>query len=213
MQNANKAQQLVMASQEAQIQAHQEVDDIDDIVRNIHEYAPDLQLDDGYIEHVVAGFRNARCKYEAATAEQQNATAQLLTAQVATLEVMGETHALSEPNAHSNFGKVKNNPCILCKQRYTTEEILHNHILKEHGEMLDAFVSINSTFFHFKFECFFGCSKCYVQKCNMHVLQVMGEIGNILQVKEQEEWKHVEGGGKQKKKSVSSIKMSVTVIY
>ena len=86
--------------------------------------------------------------------QQQNATAQLLTAQAATLEVMGETCALSEPNAHSNFGKVKNNPCILCKQRYTTEEILHNHILKEHREMLDAFVSINSMFFHFKFECF-----------------------------------------------------------
>ena len=130
VQNANKAQQLVMPSQEAQIQACQEVDDIDDIVRNICEYAPDLQLDDGYTEHVVAGFRNARCKYEVATAEQQNATAQLLTAQAATVEVMGETSALSEPNAHSNFGKVKNNPCILCKWRYTTEEILQTIYLR-----------------------------------------------------------------------------------
>ena len=47
----------------------------------------------------------------------------------------------------------------------------------------------------------------------MHVLQVMVEVENILQIKEQEEWKHVEGGGKQKMKSVSSIKMTVTVIY
>ena len=129
-------------SQQAQIQSQQEVDDIAHIVRNVCEHAPHVQLKDDYIEHVVAGLRAAKCNYESATLEQQNVTSQLLTAQAGTLEVMGETCALSKPNAHFNVGKVKDKLCILCKQRYTTEENLHNHIVKEHGKLLDDFVSI-----------------------------------------------------------------------
>ena len=148
VEKANIAQQHVIMSQQAQIQAQQELDDIAHIVRNVREYTPHLQLQDDYIEHDVVGLRAARSKYEAATLEQQNTTSQLLTAQAATLEVMGETHALSEPNSHFNVGKVKDKPCILCRQGYTTEENLYNHILREHDKLLDDFVSIKCAF-HF----------------------------------------------------------------
>ena len=80
VEKANIAQQHVLVSQQAQIQAQQELDDIAHIVRNVCEHAPNLQLHNDYIEHVVAGLRAARSKYEAATLEQQNATSQLLTA-------------------------------------------------------------------------------------------------------------------------------------
>ena len=72
VEKANIAQQHVLVSQQAQIQAQQELDDIAHIVRNICEHAPHLQLQDDYIEHVVAGLGQARSKYEAATLEQQN---------------------------------------------------------------------------------------------------------------------------------------------
>ena len=109
MEKANKAQQHVLVSQQAQRKAQQELDDISDIVRNVCEHAPDLKLQDGYIEHVVTGLIKARRKYEVA-AVQQNATSELLTAQAVTLEVMGETRTLSEPNTHLNFGRVKDKP-------------------------------------------------------------------------------------------------------
>ena len=98
MEKANKAQQHVLASQQVQRKAQQELDDISDIVRNVCEHAPDLKVQDGYIEHVLTGLIKARRKYEAAEVQQENATSELLTAQAVTLEVMGETHALSEPN-------------------------------------------------------------------------------------------------------------------
>ena len=147
MEKANKAQQHVLVSQQAQRKAQQELDDISDIVRNVHEHAPDLKLQDGYIEHVVAGLIKARSKYKAATVQQQNATSELLTAQAVTLEVMCDMHVLSEPNTHLNIGRVKDKPCILCKWRYTTDENLHNHIVKEHDEFLYDFVSIKDTFY------------------------------------------------------------------
>ena len=147
MEKANKAQQHVLVSQQAQRKAQQELDDISDIVRNVHEHAPDLKLQDGYIEHVLTGLIKARRKYEVAAVQQQNATSELLTAQAVTLEVMGETSTLSEPNGRLNFGRVKDKPCILCKWRYTTDENLHNHIVKEHGKFLYDFVSIKDTFY------------------------------------------------------------------
>ena len=134
-------------SQQAQIKAQEELDDISHIVRNVCEYAPHLDLKDNYIEHIVAGLRKARRKYEAATVQQHNATSQLLTAQATTLEVMGEMYALSEQNAHLNVWKVKDKPCFLCKWRYTTEENLHNHIVKDHGKFLYDFVSMKGTFY------------------------------------------------------------------
>ena len=101
-------------SQVAQNDAQEDFEDVVDIVKNIKVHAPHLQLEDGYIEQVVTSLRAARCKYEAATLGEQNTTSHLLMAQVATLEVMGETHALSLPNAHYQIGKVKDKPCILC---------------------------------------------------------------------------------------------------
>ena len=148
MEKANKAQQHVLVSQQAQRKAQQELDDISDIVRNIREHAPDLKLQDGYIEHVLTGLIKARRKYEVAAVQQQNATSELLTAQAVTLEVMGETSTLSEPNGRLNFGRVKDKPCILCKWRYTMDENLHNHIVKEHGKFLYDFVSIKDTFYY-----------------------------------------------------------------
>lgn len=136
------AQQHTLASQQSQIQVQQEIDDITHIERNVHEYAPHLELQDDYIRHVVAELQEARSKYEAASVEQQNTTSQLLTAQAVILEVMGKRHALSKTTAHLNFGKIKDKPCILHKQRYTTEENLHNHIIKEHKEVLGDCVSI-----------------------------------------------------------------------
>ena len=101
----------------------------------------------GYIEHVVTGLIKARMKYEVAAVQQQNATSELLTAQAVTLEVIGETHTLSEPNTHLNFDRVKDKPCILCKWRYITDENLHNHIVKEYDKFLYDFVSIKDTFY------------------------------------------------------------------
>ena len=148
MEKANKAQQHVLVSQQAQRKAQQELDDISDIVRNVHEHAPDLKLQDGYIKHVLTGLIKARRKYEVAAVQQQNATSELLTAQAVTLEVMGETSTLSEPKGQLNFGRVKDKPCILCKRRYTTDENLHNHIVKEHGKLVYDFVSIKDTFYY-----------------------------------------------------------------
>ena len=147
MEKANKAQQHLLVSQQAQRKAQQELGDISDIVRNVHEHAPDLKLQDGYIEHVVTGLIKARRKYEVAAVQQQNATSELLTAQAVTLEVIGETCTLSEPNTHLNFGRAKDKPCILCKRRYITDENLHNHIVKEHDKFLYDFVSIKDTFY------------------------------------------------------------------
>ena len=146
MEKANKAQQHVLVSQQAQRKVQKELD-ISDIVRNVHEHAPDLNLQDGYIEHVLTGLIKARRKYEVAAVQQQNATSELLTAQAVTLEVMGETRSLSEPNTYLNFGRVKHKPCILCKQRYTMDENLHNHIVKDHGKLVYDFVSIKDTFY------------------------------------------------------------------
>ena len=144
---AHKAEHHVLGSKEKQKEVDAELDEIADIVRNVREHAPNLQLHEDYIHHVVLGLRTASHKYQAATLQQQNATAQLLTAQAVTLEVMGEARALSSPNTQINIGKPKDKPCILCSRRYTTEENLHNHILKEHGNMLDDFVSVMCTFF------------------------------------------------------------------
>ena len=146
---AHKAEHHVLGSQEKQKQVQEELDDLADIVRNVHEHAPNLQLREDYIQHVVLGLRTARHKYQAATLQQQSATSQLLTAQAVTLEVMGETCALSLPNTQINIGKTKDKPCILCSRRYTTEENLHNHIVKEHGKVLDDFVSAMCTFLLF----------------------------------------------------------------
>ena len=131
------------------MQVQEEHDDLANIVRNVQGHAPNLELCDDYIEHVVMGLRAARCKYEAATLGQHGATSQLLTAQDVTLEVIGKTCALSLPNTQINIGKIKDKPCILCLQRYTTDKNLHNHIVKEHGKILDDFVSTKCIFVFF----------------------------------------------------------------
>ena len=139
----------MLGSQEKQKQVQEELDDLADIVRNVREHAPNLQLCKDYIQHVVLGLRTASHKYQAATLQQQSTTSQLLPAQTVTLEVMGETHALSLPNTQINISKTKDKPCILCSRRYTTEENLHNHIVKEHGKVLDDFVSTMCKFLLF----------------------------------------------------------------
>ena len=146
---AHKAEHHVLGSQENQKQVQKEFHGLADIVRNVCEHAPNLQLSEDYIHHVVLGLRTASHRYQAATLQQENATSQLLTAQAVTLEVMGETHALSLPNTQINIGKTKDKPCILGSQRYTTEENLHNHIVKERGKVLDDFVSAVCTFLLF----------------------------------------------------------------
>ena len=56
---------MCWSSQQVQRKAQQDLD-ISDIVRNVCEHAPDLKLQGGYIEHVVAGLIKARRKYEVA---------------------------------------------------------------------------------------------------------------------------------------------------
>ena len=71
---AHKAEHHVLGSQEKQKEVEAELDEIADIVRNICEHEPNLQLHKDYIQYVVLGLRTASHKYQAATLQQENAT-------------------------------------------------------------------------------------------------------------------------------------------